>query len=70
MRSTGVCKWWSEQKGYGFISPDDGSADVFCHFTSIRKTDEGKRNLQDGQSVSFEIERGPKGDAAIDVIPL
>lgn len=64
-RVRGVVKWWSEAKGYGFIKPDEGGKDVFCHFTGIRGS--GRRNLEDGETVEFEIERGEKGDQAINV---
>lgn len=57
--NTGTVKWFNESKGYGFISPSDGSADVFVHFSVIEGS--GFKTLADGQAVSFEVERGPKG---------
>jgi cold shock protein len=65
MREKGTVKWWSEEKGYGFISPDKGGKDVFVHFTGIRG--KGKRNLEDGETVEFEVEQGEKGPQAIEV---
>ena len=56
---TGTVKWFNEARGYGFIAPQDGSADVFVHFSAIRGT--GFHTLNEGQSVRFETERGPKG---------
>ncbi len=65
--ATGKVKWFSEQKGYGFITPDDGGKDVFVHFSNI--VGEGFRNLQDGQPVEYEVAQGRKGDEASDVQP-
>ncbi len=56
---SGTVKWFNESKGFGFITPADGSADVFVHFSAIDGG--GFRTLTEGQSVSFEVERGPKG---------
>ncbi|KAK7353155.1 hypothetical protein VNO80_18595 [Phaseolus coccineus] len=65
-RSTGTVKWFNAQKGYGFISPQDGSDDLFVHFTSIRS--DGYRSLSDGQSVEFLLDYGDDGRAmAVDV---
>ncbi len=58
MRS-GKVKWFDKTKGFGFISPDDGSADVFVHYTCI--AGKGHRTLVEGQSVEFEAQQGPKG---------
>lgn len=55
----GTVKWWSEEKGYGFITPEDGGDDVFVHFSGI--AGEGRRDLADGQSVEFDTEPGRKG---------
>ena len=63
--STGTVKWFNESKGFGFISPSDGSEDVFVHFTAI--SGNGFRTLAEGQSVNFEVEKGPKGLQAKDV---
>jgi CspA family cold shock protein len=64
---TGVVKWFNEAKGYGFISPDDGSRDVFVHFSAIQTN--GFRKLEEGQKVQFEVVDGAKGPNAQNVIP-
>ena len=56
---TGTVKWFNESKGFGFIAPSDGSADVFVHFSAIQG--DGFRTLVEGQKVNFEVEKGPKG---------
>ncbi len=66
---TGTVKWFSRDKGYGFIARDDGEKDVFVHYTSIQ-SDEGFRNLDEGQRVQFQIEMTPKGPSAINVVPM
>lgn len=63
--ATGTVKWFNETKGFGFISPSDGSADVFVHYSAI--TSEGFRTLKEGQSVTYEVENGPKGPQASQV---
>ncbi len=68
-RMTGTVKWFNDEKGYGFISRDDGERDVFVHFSSIRESG-GRRSLADGQKVEFGIEQGPKGLRASDVAPI
>ena len=60
--ATGTVKWFNESKGFGFIAPADGSADVFVHFSAIDS--EGFRTLAEGQSVNYEVEDGPKGPQA------
>jgi len=66
-RTTGIVKWFSSAKGYGFITPDEeGSKDVFVHFTAIRG--EGYRNLEENQRVEFAIEDTARGPQAADVI--
>lgn len=65
---TGTVKWFNEAKGYGFISPQDGSADVFVHYSVIQGT--GFKKLMEGQAVEFESEKGPKGMQATLVKPL
>lgn len=67
-RSTGTVKWFNAEKGFGFITPADGGDDVFVHFRAI--TSEGYKSLDEGQSVSFETERGQKGLQAANVTPL
>jgi CspA family cold shock protein len=65
--ATGTVKWFNESKGYGFISPTDGGKDVFVHFSAIQA--EGFRSLAEGQSVSYDVEDGPKGPQASNVVP-
>ena len=64
----GTVKWFNAEKGYGFIQPDDGSADVFTHYSAIEST--GYRELVEGQNVEFESEMGQKGLQATTVRPL
>ena len=66
--STGTVKWFNEQKGFGFISPDDGSNDLFVHHTSIMT--EGYRVLNENQEVEFEVGEGRKGPCATNVNPI
>ena len=64
----GTVKWFSDQKGFGFVTPEDGSKDVFVHHTAIQG--EGFRSLSEGQQVEFEITQGPKGPQASNVTKL
>ena len=61
--SKGTVKWFNDQKGYGFISPEDGGKDLFVHYSEIQ-TDSRRATLQDGDSVEFEIGQGQKGPCA------
>ncbi|MGR3984161.1 MAG: cold-shock protein [Gammaproteobacteria bacterium] len=65
--ATGTVKWFNESKGFGFITQEDGGADVFVHFRAIEGT--GFKTLHEGQSVTFEMEEGPKGLQATSVTP-
>jgi len=63
----GTVKWFNDAKGYGFITPSDGSPDVFVHFSDIQI--DGFKTLTEGQKVEFEISQGPKGPRATSVQP-
>ena len=65
--ASGTVKWFNAEKGYGFISQPDGGADVFVHHSAIQMN--GYRVLEEGQSVEFDVEEGPKGLMAKDVRP-
>ena len=66
--ATGTVKWFNDAKGYGFIAPEDGSKDVFVHFSNI--AGDGFKSLTEGAKVSYEAEQGPKGPAAANVQAL
>ena len=63
--ATGTVKWFNESKGFGFITPADGSKDVFVHFSAI--SSDGFRTLAEGQQVTYDVEDGPKGPQATNV---
>ena len=60
--ATGIVKWFNAEKGYGFITPDDGSKDLFAHYSEI--SSEGYKSLQENQRVTFEVGQGLKGPSA------
>jgi CspA family cold shock protein len=66
--ATGTIKWFSDEKGFGFITPEGGSRDVFVHFSALQG--EGFKSLAEGQMVSFDVTQGPKGDQAANVVKL
>jgi len=66
--ATGTVKWFNADKGFGFIAPDDGTADVFAHFSAIASG--GYRSLEENQKVEFETNQGPKGLQAENIRPL
>ena len=65
--ATGTVKWFSDQKGFGFITPSDGSKDVFVHHSSIQGS--GYKSLTEGQTISYDVEQGQKGPSATNVVP-
>ncbi|MBD9699202.1 cold-shock protein [Flavimobilis sp. GY10621] len=66
--SVGTVKWFNSEKGYGFIAPEDGSADVFAHYSAIQSS--GYRSLEENQRVEFDVTQGPKGPQAENIRPL
>lgn len=65
--TTGTVKWFNDSKGYGFITPQDGSKDVFVHHSAILGS--GFKSLSEGQQVTFDVQQGPKGPSAVNVKP-
>jgi cold shock protein len=66
--ATGTVKWFSDDKGFGFITPDDGGRDLFVHFSGV--AGDGYRSLAEGAKVSYEAEEGPKGPKAVNVTKI
>ena len=66
--ATGTVKWFSDEKGYGFITPDDSGKDLFVHHSAIQS--DGYRSLAEGSKVSYEAQEGQKGPQAVNVQPI
>ncbi|SDB86487.1 cold-shock DNA-binding protein family [Sanguibacter gelidistatuariae] len=66
--AVGTVKWFNAEKGFGFIAPEDGSADVFAHYSAIQSS--GYRSLDENQKVEFDITQGPKGPQAENIRPV
>jgi CspA family cold shock protein len=66
--ATGTVKWFNAEKGFGFIEQDGGGPDVFAHYSAIAT--QGYRELREGQAVSFEVNQGPKGPQAANILPI
>jgi len=63
--STGTVKWFNDEKGYGFITPEDGGKDLFAHHSAIKMN--GFKSLKEGQRVEYEAQQGPKGPQAVNI---
>ncbi|HEX5338213.1 MAG TPA: cold-shock protein [Gallionella sp.] len=63
--ATGIVKWFNDAKGFGFVSPDDGGADLFAHFSAINMS--GFKSLKEGQKITFDVVQGPKGKQASNI---
>lgn len=68
MGTSGTVKWFNSEKGFGFIAPDEGGADVFAHYSAIQSS--GYRSLEENQRVEFEVVQGPKGLQAENIRPI
>ena len=66
--TTGTVKWFNDAKGFGFVTPDDGSEDLFAHFSAIVM--DGFKTLQEGQKIQFDVVQGPKGKQAFNIQPI
>jgi CspA family cold shock protein len=66
--ATGTVKWFNAEKGFGFIEQDGGGPDVFAHYSAIAT--QGYRELREGQAVSYEVNQGPKGPQAANIMPI
>jgi CspA family cold shock protein len=66
----GTVKWFNDEKGFGFIQPNDGGKDVFVHFRQVNRANQGRVSLAEGQRVTFEIGEGPKGPQAENVTAI
>ena len=65
--NSGTVKWFDNSKGFGFITPEDGSKDLFVHHSAIQGG--GFKSLAEGQRVTFDVQKGAKGPAAVNVVP-
>ena len=68
-RQSGTVKWFNDEKGFGFITPDGGGKDLFAHHSAIQGQG-GRRTLKEGQKVSFDVTQGQKGPAAANIKPM
>ncbi len=66
--AAGTVKWFNDSKGFGFITPDQGGEDLFVHFSTFQGN--GFKTLKEGQQVTFDVTRGPKGEQASNVMPV